>query len=309
MDLLSPIANKADRGFVGALPRPLRRAVRRFEGFLNTARPMRAGIGSVLAVSFFLSGAAYATVASGHWGSATSHAAAGFGLGVGDIRIAGHNETRLQDIYDALDLEAYPSLVGLDLADARERVEALPWIAKATLRARYPRGLAIDVEERRAFAVWQKDDTLTIVEKSGRPITRYGITDLLTDRFGHLPKVVGLGAADHAAELLPLAARHDGLVERVSAYVRVSDRRWDIVFDTGLRLKLPEKGAGRALTRFALLEAEHELLARPLVVADLRTPGRTTLRLTPEVAEERTKAAKEHLAAMRKADKVRRGAL
>lgn len=294
------------RGPIGALPRPARRLVRRFEGFLAHARPLRRGAGSLLAISFFAAGAAYAAAASGAWHEAASRTAAGVGLAVGDIAITGQVETPPAAVYAALELERYPSLVGFDLHAARERLLALPWIADATLRARYPDALSVSVTEREAFAVWQKDDVLTIVEHSGRPITRYGITDLLTDRFAHLPRVVGEGAAEHAAEVLPLAARHDGLAERVASYVRVGDRRWDVVFDNGLRLKLPERALARALTRFALLEAEHELLARPLTVADLRVADRVTLRLDEEAAEARAEAVAEHLKAMKKADRPRK---
>ena len=297
------------RGPIGALPRPLRRLVRRFEGFLAHARPLRRGAGSALAVGFFLAGAGYAALASGAWSEAASRTAAGFGLTVGDIAMTGLTETPPASVYAALDLDRNPSLVGLDLAAARERLLALPWIMDATLRARYPGELAIAVTEREAFAVWQRDDTLTIVEKSGRPITRYGITDLLTDRFAHLPQVVGEGAAEHAAEVLPLAARHDGLAERVASYIRVGDRRWDVVFDNGLRLQLPEHGLATALARFALMEAEHELLARPLVLADLRAPDRVTLRLDEAAARLRGEEAAEHLKAMKKADKPRRKSL
>ena len=294
------------RGTIGALPRPVRRLVRRFEGFLAHARPMRRGVGSLLAISFFLSGATYAAVASGAWGPVASRTAAGLGVGVGDVAITGQVETPPAAIYAALDLERNPSLVGLDLGEARERLLALPWIAEATLRASYPGGLSVSVSERKAFAVWQRDDVLTIVEKSGRPITRYGITDLLTNRFAHLPRVVGEGAAEHAAEVLPLAARHDGLAERVASYVRVGDRRWDVVFDNGLRLMLPEKALSKALTRFAILEAEHELLARPLVMADMRAPDRVTLRLDEEAAKARDEEVAEHLKAMKKADRQRK---
>ena len=291
------------------MPRPVRRVVRRFEGFLAHARPMRRGAGSLLAIGFFVAGAAYAAVASGTWNEVASKTAAGFGIAVGDVAIAGQIETAPADIYEALDLGRNPSLIGLDLERARERLLALPWIADATLRARYPGGLSVTVTERAAFAVWQKNDVLTIVEKSGRPITRYGITDLLTDRFAHLPRVVGEGAAEHAAEVLPLAARHDGLAERVTSYVRVGDRRWDVVFDTGLRLKLPEHALSKALTRFALMQAEHELLARPLTVADLRAPDRVTLRMDEEAAAARAEEVAEHLKAMKKADRQRKKSL
>ena len=306
---------RVGRGPIGSLPSPVRRLVRRFEGFLarrdavRLERPERQplGRGTVLALGFVAVAGLYGAHHSGSFGWATSRTAAGLGLGLGNVAITGLVETRPEEIYAAVGLVDRPSVVGLDLAAARDRVLALPWIATASLRTTYPGKLSVEVTERQAFAVWQADERLTVVERTGRPIVAFGIEDLLTDRFGTLPKVVGEGAAEHAADLLPIAARHPALAARVDAFVRVADRRWDILFDNGVRLKLPEYGIATALARFASLEAEHEMLARPIEVADLRDPSRLALRLRADVAEERAKAVAKHLKDMRAAE-PRRGA-
>ena len=305
-------ARSVGRGFVGALPSPLRRAARRLEGFVRREERLRAGRparplgrGTALALGFFAAATLYGAHLAGTFGTVASHAAARAGLGLGDVAITGLAETAPEDVYAAIGLLERPSLVGIDLYRARERLLALPWIAEARLRTVYPGKLAVDVVERKAFAVWQRDDVLTIVERTGRPITRFGIADLLSDRWQVLPNVVGEGAAEHAAELLPLAARHEALVERVRAYVRVSDRRWDVVFDNDVRLLLPAEGIGQALATFAALQNEHDILARPVLAADLRDPSRMTLRLTAEAAAEREKAVAAHLKAMRRAEPKR----
>ena len=301
----------AGRGFVGALPAPARRLARRLGVFLERREAggpsgLPLGRGAALACGFFAASVLYATVVSGSFGVATSRAAASLGLGLGDVSIDGAVETRPETIYAAIGLDVRPSLVGLDLSAARERLLVLPWIRTARLRTVYPGGLSVEVEEREAFAVWQADERLTVVERTGRPITAFGIEDLLKDRFAGLPKVVGEGAAEHASDLLPLAARHARLAERVRAYVRVADRRWNMVFDNGLTLKLPEYGIADALVRFAAMEAEHEILARPIEVADMRDPSRMALKLAAAPAKERADAVAKHLKAM-KAAEPRRG--
>ena len=306
----------ARRGFIGALPAPARRLARRFEGFLERqatsaaaqeAHRLPLGRGTALALGFVAAGAVYGGVLAGTFGTVASHAAAGLGVGVGDVAIEGIVETTPGELYAALGMDERPSVVGLDLHAARERVLQLPWVKTATLRTVYPGRLSVAVVERQAFAVWQSDRTLTVVERTGRPITAFGIEDLLTDRFGALPNVVGEGAAEHAAELLPIAARHPLLSARIRSYIRVADRRWDVVFDNGVRLKLPEHGIESALARFAALEAEHELLARPIETADLRDPTRLALRLRADAAKERQVAVKKHLKDMERAE-PRRGA-
>ena len=303
---------RVGRGLVGSLPAPARRLVRRVEGFLDrrseleaAARRLPLGRGTALALGFVAAGIAYGGLHSGSFGTVASRTAAGFGLGLGDVQITGLAETAPEEVYAAIGLAERPSVVGLDLHAARERLLALPWVKRATLRTVYPGKLAVAVSEREAFAVWQSDELLTVVERTGRPITAFGIEALLTDRFSSLPKVVGEGAAEHAAELLPIAARQEALAARIAAYVRVADRRWDVVFDNGVRLKLPEFGIAHALARFAALDAEHDLLARPIEVADMRDPSRLALRLAPEAAEERAVAVVRHLKDMRAAEPKR----
>src|SRR3712207_7603123 len=48
------------------------------------------------------------------------------------------------------------SLLFLDVAEARERLLANPWIAEATVQKLYPDRLALEIKEREAFALWQK---------------------------------------------------------------------------------------------------------------------------------------------------------
>jgi cell division protein FtsQ len=55
---------------------------------------------------------------------------------------------------------------GIDIADAREAVEALPWVAGATVSRRWPDALSIEIRERRAVARWNGE---TLIGASGTP--------------------------------------------------------------------------------------------------------------------------------------------
>ena len=67
-----------------------------------------------------------------------------------------------------------------------------------------------------------------------------------------LPLIVGDGAPEHAAEaLFDLLGDAAGAADRVSAAVRVGERRWNLRLDNGIDVKLPEDGAGRAWRELA----------------------------------------------------------
>ncbi|CAG0911755.1 unnamed protein product, partial [Cyprideis torosa] len=135
--------------------------------------------------------------------------AATLGLQATDIVITGQVETSEQDVFTALGIGG--SIVGFSAEDARERLLALPWVKNVAIRKIYPGKLTVALAEKRAMAVWQHNDRLTVVEKTGAPIAKFGIADLLNNRFSDLPHLVGDGAAERASEILPLAAQYPSI--------------------------------------------------------------------------------------------------
>jgi len=87
------------------------------------------------------------------------------------------------------------------------------------------------------------------------------------------------------AEALDLLDAAPEIVPRLRAAVRVGKRRWDLVLDRGLTIKLPAAQPLDALARVMALHYGEELLDRGLAEIDMRLPGRPALRMMPEAAE------------------------
>ena len=62
---------------------------------------------------------------------------------------------------------------------------------------------------------------------------------------------------------------------------RIGSRRWDLSFQSGESLALPEgeEAAKAALAKFARVDKESGLLGRGIVRFDLRVPGKMIVRL------------------------------
>lgn len=286
-------------GFV--MPAPLRRAGRSFLRASHALPRLRAGSGHFAATVFVASFWFYGAAVGGSAPSFVAGTAATFGLKTTDIVITGQVETPERDVFSALDVG--PSLVGFDVDRARARLLDLPWVKDVAIRKVYPGKLTVSLAERRAMAVWQVNDKMTVVEQSGDTIARFGIADLINDRFSHLPHLVGEGAAQSAREILPIAARHPQIAGRVKAYIRVGQRRWDLQMANGVIIKLPEHNADQALSEVAGLAAGERLLERELTVVDMRVQDRIVLRLDEAAAETRAEFVSARLKAMKKADR------
>ena len=69
----------------------------------------------------------------------------------------------------------------------------------------------------------------------------------------------------------------------------VGERRWDLSFQSGETVALPEgdAAAATALTRFAKMDKSAGLLGRGILRFDLRIPGKMTVRLPQAPGESR----------------------
>jgi len=204
------------------------------------------------------------------------------GYAVDEVRITGQRHTTLKQIRAVLALYDGQSIVSLDLAQMLTRVEALPWVKAATIIRVMPDALEVTITEHQPAAVWQHDNRLYLVDGAGRIITDHGL-----EGFAKLPLVVGEGANEHLAELLVMRDHAPALFARVKSAVRVGNRRWDLNFDNGVKIKLPEKGSELAWRRLNQYQNKQKILSKEVMVVDLRLDGKTILRLTPEEAERR----------------------
>jgi len=277
-------------------------AARKLRVAVRDARPMQAGVGSLMALGFIAAGWAYGVAVGGHGPIVVSALASSAGLKATDIVISGQIETAEADVYRALGIGPDQSLVGFSAADARTRLLALPWVKDVAIRKLYPGKLTVAIAERRPMAVWQHEDRLTVIEETGRKIDRFGIADLINNRFGHLPHLVGEGAAEAASDILPIVSLYPEIASKATSYLLVAGRRWDIELANGIRIKLPEFGVPKALDRVDSLAREQRLFDREIMSLDMRVPDRAVLALSEDAAKSRAEFVKVRLKAMKKAD-------
>ena len=93
-----------------------------------------------------------------------------------------------------------------------------------------------------------------------------------------LPLVVGQGADKAIPEALALFEVSSPIEERLRGFLRVGERRWDVVLTRDQKIKLPEDGAVAALQKVIALDRAQDLLSRDVAVVDFRNPGRPVLR-------------------------------
>ena len=206
---------------------------------------------------------------------------AALGLVVDEINVEGRETTDAATIMAALAADRGTPILAVSPSRAKQQLESLPWVRSATIERRLPGTLIVRLSERHPLAVWQHDGKLDLIDKQGEVIA---VKDL--GRFAKLPTVVGERAAGHAAALLEMLGREPELAARVSAAVRVDNRRWNVRIDKAIDVLLPEDDLEGAWARLAALERQSSVLKRDVQTVDMRLPDRLVLRtITPAPKE------------------------
>ena len=83
-----------------------------------------------------------------------------------------------------------------------------------------------------------------------------------------------------------MLASEPDLASRVTAAIRVGDRRWNLRIDNAIDVLLPGRRAGSAWAQLARLERSSAILKRDVQTVDVRLPDRLVLRVNPEAPKE-----------------------
>ncbi|MEX6504787.1 cell division protein FtsQ/DivIB [Jiella sp. M17.18] len=210
------------------------------------------------------------------------------GFSIDNIDVEGNSETSEIDVLQALWATGAHTLLSLDASQARQAIEAMPWVDRASVAKILPDRVKITLSEHHPYAIWQNGDDFTVVNREGKTIVPY-----TPGRFGNLPVVVGVGAADHAAELIDDMEAVPELRARVKAYIRVGNRRWDLQLENGVMIRLPEDKPIEALAEVDRMDRENGLLSREIVAVDMRIQDRMVIKLTPDALQRRNARLKE----------------
>jgi cell division protein FtsQ len=203
------------------------------------------------------------------------------GLGIEQVSVVGHRFTPDGDIFDALRLTEARSIVGFDSHAAQQRIEALPWVASASIARILPDRLEVVITERVAAAVWQQDGKAHLIDRTGRVLGVVG-NDMIPD----LPRIAGRGAPAQWAALLEVLEQEPQILERLEIAERIGERRWTLRLAGAVGILLPEAGERSALERLTKLE----LLRRAGRGAeiDLRVAHRILVREAATQRQDRT---------------------
>ncbi len=189
------------------------------------------------------------------------------GFEISRITARGLTQTNEDDVLSAVGPVLGSSILHFDADRARASVEQLGWVRSAAVSRLLPDTIHVSVRERAPAAVWQLSGNLHLIDETGAVIREVNAFE-----YADLPLIVGAGAPGAASEMLKVLNTEPEMQRRVSALIRVSDRRWNLKTKSGAEVKFPERGVSEAMHYLARLQDETGLLDENLEYVDLRNP-------------------------------------
>jgi cell division protein FtsQ len=200
------------------------------------------------------------------------------GFRIENVEVVGREQTDPKALLAAAGLKRGDPILAFSPEAARQRIEALSWVASAAVERRLPDTVAITIVERKPIALWQHNDKFALIDAKGD-----NLGPVADESASALPLIVGGDAPSHASALLLMLATHPDLAKRVQASNWIGSRRWDLKMDNGVEVKLPEDGVAEALQQLADAEASSRILERDVAIIDLRLAGKMIVRLAHDL--------------------------
>lgn len=201
------------------------------------------------------------------------------GFEVRNVEVQGRAQMDRKAVIDIAMDQSSRAMPLVDLEATRQRLQQLGWVSDARVSRRLPDTLVVDIIERRPTAIWQYRQKLALIDQNGVVIAPVDVRSM-----PDLPLVIGPGANQQATALATLIEKAPSLKPMMAGASWVGGRRWDLRFQSGETLALPEgdQAAADALADFAKRDATYRLLGQGFVRFDMRVPGRIVVRVSKE---------------------------
>jgi cell division protein FtsQ len=212
-------------------------------------------------------------------GSSAGRAVGEAGFTLKHVEIKGAEHVSKLDVYNIAFDQADAAMPLVDLEGTRQRLLRFGWIRDARVSRRLPDTLVVDIVERRPAAIWQHNQQLALIDMDG-----VVLEPVRLDAMPDLPLIIGPAANQQAGALARLVEAAPQLKPAMAGATWIGGRRWDVRFQTGEVLALPEgeDASRRALARFAQIDQQNQLLGRNFIRFDMRVPGKLIARISGE---------------------------
>ncbi|MBF8246377.1 MAG: FtsQ-type POTRA domain-containing protein [Rickettsia sp.] len=153
-----------------------------------------------------------------------------------EIYVENLTNLTLLDLQNLLAIKKYQPILSLNLSQIQRSLKSHPLIKNILIERRLPNILYISIQEDLPIAIWQFQGKISLINNDANIIDFHDIS-----RFQDLTYILGEDANLYAKELINHLNLYPQLKERLKYAIRIGKRRWDLIFDNDIKVKMPEK--------------------------------------------------------------------
>ncbi|KJV56549.1 cell division FtsQ family protein [Orientia chuto str. Dubai] len=191
--------------------------------------------------------------------------ASDFGFRLEKVIIDGQQNVATSKIMAAINADTGAPIFDIDIQRVKAELEKNSWIRNAIVERRLPNTIYVGILERKPIAIWQLNKKLYLIDNEG--IVMH--TDKISE-FSSLLHLVGPGANLHANKLILTIGSEPSLASKIVSAVRYGNRRWNLIFQENITVKMPEDDFNKAWQYLVKLFQSNKFFNQKYKVLDLR---------------------------------------
>tara|TARA_Y100000590_G_C15696553_1_gene1005346 strand:- start:870 stop:1667 length:798 start_codon:yes stop_codon:yes gene_type:complete len=196
-----------------------------------------------------------------------------YGYILKELSVLGIKHISEEEIISILDNNFEKSIFLISLKDIKEELIQHRWIKNLTLRTKYPSKIIISIIEKKPIAIYCDDNNICffidnhgkIIDEVGKPFNGYFLIVKGEEAIINVPKLVN--------------NLNNNFNFQITKAEYIGKRRWDILINNKLNIKLPENDYISAVNNLSKLLIKIEKFDYSLIeFIDLRIPKKAIIR-------------------------------
>lgn len=128
---------------------------------------------------------------------------------------------------------------GMTIENLRENILKNPWVKDVFIQKKFPNSLVVNIMEYNPFAITVDDKKkLKLIDEFGDVVN---IGEAETKRFNHLFMITGENFKEEVNNLFNLLSVYYDVARKATKARRIGSRRWDLILNNNVVVKLPEE--------------------------------------------------------------------
>lgn len=189
-----------------------------------------------------------------------------WGLGINIVSLEGNHFVNKEDILKLIDKNK--PILFISLSEIKHNIELLSrWVKNVDVQRILPNTIIITIEEHKPFAIWHHDNQFSIVDSTGYVIINDYYIDGLISIFGN-------NALSELDFVRSVVNSNTELSHEIHSFNYMQDKHWNVIFNNGLEVKLPQDNPNYAWNCLKKLHDELNIIKSNWKIIDLRTQNK-----------------------------------